>query len=74
VYAGQLGDFSSHAALFCTTGGATSRTLAFSTGSSYYLVVPRTDALEGSYGRASDGLERPPATSACSPQEISSCQ
>lgn len=74
IYEGRLGDFSSHTSLFCTTGGATSRTFVPSPDSTYYLVVPRTGTHEGSYGRMHDGSERAPGISACLPQSSSSCE
>jgi len=73
IYEGTLGSFSSHAARSCGTGGATRVTLAPSPQSIYFLVVPRSFAREGSYGRGSDGVERPPAVSVCLPQESTVC-
>ena len=74
IYEGQLGDFTSHAPLACTTGGMTEKTLVPSSADSYYLIVPRTATHEGSYGRASDGSERAPSASPCLPQQISHCE
>ncbi len=70
VYAGTLGIFPSHAPRLCTTGGATTATFPAPSGSAYYLVVPRNAAREGSYGRGSDGAERPQGIDACLPQAI----
>lgn len=70
VYEGSLGDFASHAPRLCSTGGATTATITPAGGDVYYLVVPRNAAGEGSYGRRSDGAERPQSTTACLPQEI----
>jgi hypothetical protein len=70
VYEGSLGDFASHAQRLCTTGGATAATFTPAVGNAYYLVVPRNAVSEGSYGRRSDGADRPQSTTACLPQEI----
>jgi len=73
VYAGAIGTFSSYAPVACGTGGLTSMTLTPSAGSQFYLVVPRNAAREGSYGLASQGLERAPGTGSCLPQTIGAC-
>jgi len=73
VYEGTLGSFTTHQSVVCSTGGATSATIAPSPGDGYYLVVPRTASKEGSYGRRSGGTERPAAASACVPQQPSGC-
>src|SRR5262249_16993642 len=67
VYEGVLGQFTSHAPRLCTTSGSTTVTLMPSGGSTYYLIVPVNGVLEGSYGRDSQGMERPPGASACRP-------
>ena len=74
IYEGTLGDFASHTPRFCTTSGATAKTfLPAAAGNTYYLVVPRNDDREGSYGLRSDGLERPQGVSACLIQKTGSC-
>ena len=73
IYEGTIGSYYSHAARFCSTGGATTRTFVPASGSRYYLVVPHNAAREGSYGTNSSGAERPPAAVACMPQAIGSC-
>ena len=73
VYEGQLGDFASHEPRACSTAGATEFTLVPGSGSTYYLAVPASLNREGSYGRSSDDLERPPGGVACLPQVIGSC-
>jgi len=73
VYEGTLRSFTTHQSVVCSTGGATSATIAPSPGDGYYLVVPRTASKEGSYGRRSGGTERPAAASACVPQQPSGC-
>ena len=70
IYEGTLGAFASHVPVVCSTGGLTIWTLIPSAGDRYYLVVPRNPIAEGSYGKRSDGLERPPGTPACSIQSI----
>jgi hypothetical protein len=74
IYEGTIGNFAGHSSRMCTTNGATSATFAPGSGSSYYLVVPRNTAAEGSYGRDSDNLERSPAAVACLPQSLGGCQ
>lgn len=72
VYEGVLGDFTSHAPVQCSTGGATSATITPAAGGTFYLVVPHNGVYEGSYGVDSAGAERPQADDgACFPQELS---
>lgn len=75
IYEGTIGDFANRVPNTCTTAGALSRRFVPLSGSVYYLVVPQNtaDDREGSYGRRSDGSERPPSGSACSPQAIATC-
>lgn len=73
IYEGALGSFESHEPLLCSTGGSTSATILSTTGSRYYLVVPRNVAREGSFGTRSDGSERPAGPSPCFFQLIDSC-
>lgn len=74
IYEGPIGEFAGHEPKLCTTGGQTTATFAPGADSVYYLVVARNSHREGSYGRRSDGSERPPAAAACVPQEIGACQ
>ncbi len=74
IYEGTIGGtFTSHAARVCTTGGATSFSLTPAGGDTYYLVVPRNAANEGSYGTGSDGLERGTGGGQCLPQSVGAC-
>ena len=73
VYEGTIGDFGSHERIVCSTGGLTTHSFEADTSSTYYLVVPTNGSLEGSYGRASSGDERPSSLLACRPQAIGSC-
>jgi hypothetical protein len=73
IYEGQLGDFTSHAPRYCSTSGATQAILLPSDGDTYYLIVPRNQSWEGSYGRTTGGTERPRGTSACLPQAVGTC-
>ncbi len=73
VYEGAVGSFYSHDSSFCTTGGATTKTLAPAAGDSYYLVVPHNTLREGSYGTDSSGAQRPQGTSACLDQQANAC-
>lgn len=74
VYEGAIGDFASHGLTTCSTAGAMAWTFVPSAGSSYYLVVPRNAAAEGSYGTDSSGAERPQASVACLTQTIATCE
>jgi hypothetical protein len=71
VYEGALGSpfVYSHTMKQCTTGGATSATFMEPAGNVYYLVVKRNVVSEGSYGRSSDGSERPQGAAACLPRQ-----
>jgi hypothetical protein len=73
VYEGTLGDFTSHTARLCFTGGSTTATFAASS-AAYFLVVPNNGTREGSYGIDSSGEPRPPAADACHFQEIAACE
>jgi hypothetical protein len=77
VYEGQIGSWYSHAGpaseAICSTGGATSATFDSGAGDHYYLVVPRNESDEGSYGRAGDGQERPVALPPCTGQSLGGC-
>ena len=68
LYEGTLGDFFSHNALLCTTGGLTELVFTPASGNFYYLIAPTDGTEEGSYGRSSDEAERPPGLAACLPQ------
>lgn len=70
IYEGVIGAYYSHASKFCTTAGALTKTFLPAAADSYYLVVPRNLLREGSYGRRSNGLERPAGLAACIPQLI----
>jgi hypothetical protein len=72
VYEGTIGEgFTSHAPLTCSTGGATTITIAPGPGSHYYLIVPLNGLREGSYGFDSSGRSRPTSVDPCLPQEWS---
>jgi hypothetical protein len=76
VYEGDLGDFTSHAWLTCTTGHSTQANVPVPTGNKYYLVVPQSSLgpYEGSYGKRSDGEERSQGSTSCEiQQEIVTC-
>ena len=73
VYVGSLGDFDSHLPESCSTAGALERLLPPPIGDVYFLVVPANTFAEGSYGRASDGRQRPASTAACRPTAAASC-
>jgi hypothetical protein len=73
VYEGAIGSYYSHDTKICTTGGATTATITPDPGSVYYLVVPRDAVGEGSYGRDSEGQERPVGAGQCVAQGAVSC-
>jgi hypothetical protein len=74
IYEGELGgNFTSHQARFCTTDGLTTKGFAPIGASAYYLVVPTDGAVEGSYGRDSDGDERGQGVVQCAPQLFADC-
>jgi hypothetical protein len=73
VYAGTLGDFTSHEQRKCSTDGARTHTM-LAGDATYFLVVPRSASREGSYGQDSRGLERPPSSEPCLTQLIEACE
>ena len=74
IYEGIPGDFTSHASLFCGTDESTTKTFTPSADDAYYLVVPLNPMREGSYGKDSDGRERPAGQAACLPQQTGDCE
>jgi hypothetical protein len=73
MYQGFLGDFAIHNPVSCSTSGLTEITVPLPLGDKYYLIVPSSTTSEGSYGRSSDGTERPPGTPVCLPQLTGEC-
>lgn len=75
IYEGTIGTWYSHTRKVCTdTGGDLTETFAPAAASSYYLVVPRNSAEEGSYGQSSGGAERPVGAAVCvAPQVLTPC-
>jgi hypothetical protein len=67
VYEGRAGEWTSHIPALCTTGGVTSTTLTPGPGDRYYLVVPHSGGVEGSYGTSSAAVERARSASPCVP-------
>ncbi|MFQ5671354.1 MAG: S8 family serine peptidase [Acidobacteriota bacterium] len=74
VYEGTIGDFTSHAPRFCSTGGATSLTFSPAAGNRYYLVVANNGFKEGLYGQTSGGAERLAGPLTCMTHQVSACQ
>ena len=72
IYEGRLGNFTSHEPILCSTGGSTSQTITPGPRDTYYLVVPRNELREGSYGFGGPG-ERGQGASACLPQGVGAC-
>lgn len=66
VYEGPLGSFYDHLPKSCGTGGTTAN-ISPSGSNTYYLVVPRDNSNEGSYGLDSSGIPRPAAIATCRP-------
>ncbi len=73
VYEGAAGDYGSHGAVLCSTGGAPSASIVPAAGSRYFLVVPHNGGVEGSYGTASDGTARVQGSPACRPRLAGGC-
>lgn len=65
VYEGALGNWYSHDAVACTTGGVLTATVAPAEGGRYYLVAPSHEGVEGSCGNDSSGTQRPPSPASC---------
>ena len=74
IYEGAIGEFEKHAPLVCSTEGNTMRAIDPVRGGRYYIVVPRNDRREGSYGTRSDGSERGQGAPACLVQEAAPCK
>jgi len=72
VYAGDIGEFTSHTIEVCSTAGFTDATVDLPSGNRYYLVVPLDGGEEGSYGTDREGVERPVGVVTCAPQHIAS--
>ena len=74
IYEGTVGgDFTSHDVKFCSTMGEISMAFTSGEGSTYYLVVPRNEDHEGSYGLSSEAQERSPGVTVCREQLIGIC-
>lgn len=76
IYEGALGNWYSHTLKDCTDdGGDLNEDVAPEPGNRYFLVVPHDNAaVEGSYGNARPGAERPPGSTVCQPsQSFGSC-
>ncbi|MBP7149739.1 MAG: hypothetical protein KBD01_19610, partial [Acidobacteria bacterium] len=76
IHEGALGSWYSHTAIDCSdAGGNRVEDVAPAAGNTYYLVVALNDDVEGSYGRASNGSERPPGSpNACRPAQGFDCR
>ena len=69
VYTGTLGNWYSHTLALCGSNGNTS-VLSFAEGDVYFLVVPRNEGYEGSYGSDSAGAPIPQLSGACAVQNV----
>ena len=72
IYHGFMGAYYSHFSKNCETD-ATTTTFAPDIFDRYYLVVPTDGIQEGSYGRDSNGVERPQGGNACHSQQTVTC-
>jgi hypothetical protein len=73
VYEGDLGSWNSHVPVVCSTNGLKEFVFPPPMVSAYYLVVPTDLSIEGSYGEAQPGGERPQGPSSCLPQGVTPC-
>ena len=73
VYQGTLGAFNSHLPVTCSTGSASMATFKPQPADSYYLIAGAKGGSEGSYGRGSNGLERPHSAAACFARAVAIC-
>jgi hypothetical protein len=74
IYEGVLGTWYSHDVLLCGTPGAlTGATVTPGSGGRYFLVVPLTATLEGSYGVDALGAERPLGGLTCLSPRVLGC-
>ena len=73
IYQGTIGTWTSHASITCSTGSALTADVTPGTGNRYYLVVPNNRNDEGSYGKRSSGVERPPGSSPCRALQAFGC-
>ncbi len=69
IYRGFMTDFTAHASLHCTTGGALDLNIGLGPGDLYYLIVPTDGLVDGSYGQGQNG-ERPVGVQVCRTQSL----
>ena len=70
IYSGIIGDWENYSSMVCTTEGETSFTVPDDGENRFYLIVPRDDVYEGSYGTDGDGVQRPAGGSPCLPMRV----
>ncbi|HEU4403209.1 MAG TPA: PKD domain-containing protein [Candidatus Polarisedimenticolia bacterium] len=70
VYEGPMGDFTAHVPVVCSTGGATTATIAPSAGNMYYLIVPNDQVNEGRFGTSSSGVDISGGPTRCYPAAL----
>jgi len=71
IYEGTIPDYAHYSPVSCGTGGLTTVTWSIGSGtlSTYYLVVPAGDRVEGSYGLGAGGAERGQSVWPCELQQ-----
>jgi len=67
IYRGNIGEYYSHTQIDCYDDGPDylQETIPSDVGSYYFIIVARTDTVEGSYGKNSNGTERPVGITKC---------
>ncbi len=66
LYEGAIGSWYGHASKLCSTAGVfAANDVTPADGDRYYLVVPRSSGVEGSYGKDSAGSEIPRGSGVC---------
>jgi hypothetical protein len=71
VYEGSLEEPLGLEPVICTTGGLVEHAFTPAHDAAFILVVPHDGTTEGSYGKTSGSVERPPSAVACRPQLLS---
>jgi hypothetical protein len=71
IYEGTIGTWYSHTMKDCSdAGGDRTEPITPGAGNRYYLVVARNALVEGSYGQATSGAERPVGAAVCAASQV----